>query len=244
MTPGHPADPPCLGTILPCDLVALREFWKSEGPSGQGTCSGMSGLHDYIVQRHSKNCKRKKLQITTMICWNDCFMKCKNTKCVMKICIYAIKHCVYAMSDIAVSRLTDHGGPQWILILRRKQWWICMFMYRLIWEKFFVLEKEYRVPWDREGFSFREGKGSHDVWVSRLISFTGLPGGERKKPQVGIFYFACFSKNGRNHSGEWFDFRQKALKTSIKSMHGQQTGKWSVWKIFVVTGWGIVVECG
>ena len=47
----------------------------------------------------------------------------------------------------------------------------------------------------------------------------------KKIPRVGIFYFACFSKNGRNHSGEWFDFRQKALKTSTKSMHGQQTGK-------------------
>ena len=46
-----------------------------------------------------------------------------------------------------------------------------------------------------------------------------------KDPRVGIFYFACFSKNGRNHSGEWFDFRQKVLKTSIKSMHGQQMGK-------------------
>ena len=68
MTPGHPADPPCLGTILPCDLVALGEFWKSEGPSGQGTCSGMSELHVYIVQRHFKKCKREKLQITTMIC--------------------------------------------------------------------------------------------------------------------------------------------------------------------------------
>ena len=67
---------------------------------------------------------------------------------------------------------------------------------------------------------------------------------ERKIPRVGIFYFACFSKNGRNHSGEWFDFRKKALKSSIKSMHGQQLEKWWVWKIFVVTGWGIVVECG
>lgn len=46
-----------------------------------------------------------------------------------------------------------------------------------------------------------------------------------KIPRVGIFYFACFSKNGRNHSGEWFDFRQKVLKTSIKSMHGQQAEK-------------------
>ena len=48
---------------------------------------------------------------------------------------------------------------------------------------------------------------------------------DRKIPEWGIFYFACFSKNGRNHSGEWFDFRQKVLKTSIKSIHGQQMGK-------------------
>lgn len=47
----------------------------------------------------------------------------------------------------------------------------------------------------------------------------------KKIPRVGIFYFACFSKNGRNHSEEWFDFRWKALKTSIKSIQGQQAGK-------------------
>lgn len=46
-----------------------------------------------------------------------------------------------------------------------------------------------------------------------------------KSPEWGFFYFACFSKNGRNHSGEWFDFEKKVLKTSIKSMHGQQTEK-------------------
>ena len=67
---------------------------------------------------------------------------------------------------------------------------------------------------------------------------------ERKIPWVGIFYFACFSKNGRNYSGEWFDFEKKVLKTSIKSIRGQQMKKWWVWKILIVTGWGIVVECG
>ena len=33
----------------PCDLVALREFWKSEKPSARGTCSDMSLLHAYMV---------------------------------------------------------------------------------------------------------------------------------------------------------------------------------------------------
>ena len=33
----------------PCDLVALREFWKSEKPSVRGTCSDMSLLHAYMV---------------------------------------------------------------------------------------------------------------------------------------------------------------------------------------------------
>lgn len=241
--PGHPADPPCLGAILPCDLVALGEFWKSEGPSGQGTCSGMPGLHDYIVQRHSRKSKREKLQITTMICWKYCFMKCKNTKCVMKICIYAIKHCVYAMSDIAVKYLTDHGGPQWILIVRRNRWWICMFMYELVWEKFFIWKRVSSTMRQRVLFVQRKKRKS---WCVSIPSdfFHRSPRRGKKKPQVGIFNFACFSKNGRNHSGEWFDFRQKALKTSIKSMHGQQKKKWGVWKNLIVTGWGIVVECG
>ena len=35
----------------PCDLVALREFWKSEKPSVRGTCSDMSLLHAYMVLR-------------------------------------------------------------------------------------------------------------------------------------------------------------------------------------------------
>ena len=35
----------------PCDLVALREFWKSEKPSIQETCSDMSLLHAYMVLR-------------------------------------------------------------------------------------------------------------------------------------------------------------------------------------------------
>jgi len=61
----------------------------------------------------------------------------------------------------------------------------------------------------------------------------------KKKPQVGIFYFACFSKNGRSHSGEWFDFRQKALKTSIKSMHGQQKKNGEFEKISLSRGGGL-----
>ena len=44
----------------PCDLVALREFWKSEKPSIRGTCSNMSMLHDYMVLRSSEKCKRGK----------------------------------------------------------------------------------------------------------------------------------------------------------------------------------------
>ncbi len=41
----------------PCDLVALREFWKSEKPSVRGTCSDMSLLHDYMVLRSKEKCK-------------------------------------------------------------------------------------------------------------------------------------------------------------------------------------------
>ena len=41
----------------PCDLVALREFWKSEKPSVRGTCSNMSMLHDYMVLRSKEKCK-------------------------------------------------------------------------------------------------------------------------------------------------------------------------------------------
>ena len=44
----------------PCDLVALREFWKSEKPSIRGTCSNMSMLHDYMVLRSREKCKREK----------------------------------------------------------------------------------------------------------------------------------------------------------------------------------------
>ena len=44
----------------PCDLVALREFWKSEKPSIWGTCSNMSMLHDYMVLRSKEKCKREK----------------------------------------------------------------------------------------------------------------------------------------------------------------------------------------
>ena len=45
----------------PCDLVALREFWKSEKPSIRGTCSNMSMLHDYMVLRSREKCKREKM---------------------------------------------------------------------------------------------------------------------------------------------------------------------------------------
>ena len=44
----------------PCDLVALREFWKSEKPSIWGTCSNMSMLHDYMVLRSREKCKWEK----------------------------------------------------------------------------------------------------------------------------------------------------------------------------------------
>ena len=44
----------------PCDLVALREFWKSEKPSIRGTCSNMSMLHDYMVLRSKEKSKRGK----------------------------------------------------------------------------------------------------------------------------------------------------------------------------------------
>ena len=45
----------------PCDLVALREFWKSEKPFVRGTCSNMSMLHDYMVLRSREKCKRGKV---------------------------------------------------------------------------------------------------------------------------------------------------------------------------------------
>ena len=44
----------------PCDLVALREFWRSEKPSIRGTCSNMSMLHDYMVLRSKEKSKRGK----------------------------------------------------------------------------------------------------------------------------------------------------------------------------------------
>ena len=44
----------------PCDLVALREFWKSEKPFIWGTCSNMSMLHDYMVLRSKEKSKRGK----------------------------------------------------------------------------------------------------------------------------------------------------------------------------------------
>ena len=44
----------------PCDLVALREFWKSEKPSIRGTCSNMSMLHDYMVLRSRGKSKWEK----------------------------------------------------------------------------------------------------------------------------------------------------------------------------------------
>ena len=50
----------------PCDLVALREFWKSEKPSIWGTCSNMSMLHDYMVLRSRENARGKR-QITQYI---------------------------------------------------------------------------------------------------------------------------------------------------------------------------------
>lgn len=53
-----------------------------------------------------------------------------------------------------------------------------------------------------------------------LNSHTG-----KENPPGGDFLFCLFSKSGRNHSEEWFDFRQKVLKTSIKSIQGQQMEK-------------------
>ena len=44
----------------PYDLVALREFWKSEKPSIRGTCSNMSMLHDYMVLRSRENARGKR----------------------------------------------------------------------------------------------------------------------------------------------------------------------------------------
>ena len=44
----------------PCDLVALREFWKSEKPSVRGTCSNMSMLHDYMVLRSRENAREER----------------------------------------------------------------------------------------------------------------------------------------------------------------------------------------
>ena len=60
----------------PCDLVALREFWKSEKPSVRGTCSNMSMLHDYMVLRSRENARRKR-RITLYIVY---FMDHANSK--------------------------------------------------------------------------------------------------------------------------------------------------------------------
>ena len=62
-----PSDDACIWQICPfrcgppCDLVALREFWKSEKPSVRGTCSNMSMLHDYMVLRSRGKRKREKV---------------------------------------------------------------------------------------------------------------------------------------------------------------------------------------
>ena len=179
-----------------------------------------------------------------MICWNSELWK----KCAQNVqgnlCIKAIKYVKYDMPYLAISRLTDHGGPQWILIVRRNRWravcgWIALFENDLA---SLIGKKSADHP---ERVCFLSLRAKEVMMCGDPFCFfrwTSMQ--ERKIPRVGIFYFACFSKNGRNHSEEWFDFRQKVLKTSIKSIHGQQTEKWWVWKIFVVTGWGIVVECG
>ena len=58
----------------PCDLVALREFWKSEKPSIRGTCSNMSMFHDYMVLRSRENASGKILATQDVVC----FMNYKN----------------------------------------------------------------------------------------------------------------------------------------------------------------------
>ena len=58
----------------PCDLVALREFWKSEKPSVRGTCSNMSLLHDYMVLRSRGKIKWEKLATQDVVR----FIYCKN----------------------------------------------------------------------------------------------------------------------------------------------------------------------
>ena len=58
----------------PCDLVALREFWKSEKPSVRGTCSDMSLFHAYMVLRSRGKSSGKILATQDVVC----FMNCKN----------------------------------------------------------------------------------------------------------------------------------------------------------------------
>ena len=55
----------------PCDLVALREFWKSEKPSVRGTCSDMSLLHAYMVLRSRGKSKWEILATQDVVCFMD-----------------------------------------------------------------------------------------------------------------------------------------------------------------------------
>ena len=173
-----------------------------------------------------------------MICWNSELWKKCAQNVQWNLCIKAIKYVKYDMPYLDVSRLTDHGGPQWILIVRRNRW-------RPVCGRVASFEDDFaslfgkRVPIIlSECFLF---------WRAKEVMMCGDPFcffrwtsmQERKIPRVGIFYFACFSKNGRNHSGEWFDFRQKVLKTSIKSIYGQQMGKWSFEKFSLSQGGGL-----
>ena len=56
----------------PCDLVALREFWKSEKPPVRGTCSDMSLLHAYMVLRSRGKSKWEILATQDVVCFMDC----------------------------------------------------------------------------------------------------------------------------------------------------------------------------
>ena len=146
MTPGHPADPPCLGTILPCDLVALGEFWKSEGPSGQGTCSGMSGLHDYIVQRHSKKMQEGK----TTNNYNDLLKLLFYEMQGHKMCNETIHICneIWRICNVRYSRQSPDRPWRTSVNTDSKEKSVVNLSIdgSPDLEKFFVLEKEYRVP--------------------------------------------------------------------------------------------------
>ena len=93
----------------------------------------------------------------------------------------------------------------------------CMRMDRLVWEWSCFVDRKKSAD-HPERVCFLSLRAKEVMMCGAPFCFFRWTSIQGKNPRVGIFYFACFSKNGRNHSGEWFDFEKKVLKTSIKSI--------------------------